>query len=157
MSHTLGLNSTHFTILPVAGSFAFPFAAYNFLLQARVIRQRLNNNVTLGDRLPSTTSTNESLAADPLYTATRSHVNFLETVPLALICAGLAELNGANRRILTGVLSGLFLARVAHVELGILGPQAQGMGRRVGYYFSMFTVPGLAGWALYLCKKYWGY
>jgi uncharacterized membrane protein YecN with MAPEG domain len=34
---------------------------------------------------------------DPLYVANRAQVNFNENVPIALIVALLAELNGANR------------------------------------------------------------
>ena len=34
---------------------------------------------------------------DKLYVANRAQMNFAENVPLALVIAGLAELNGANR------------------------------------------------------------
>jgi uncharacterized membrane protein YecN with MAPEG domain len=34
---------------------------------------------------------------DPLYVRTRAQQNFNENIPLTLIIAGLAELNGANR------------------------------------------------------------
>jgi uncharacterized membrane protein YecN with MAPEG domain len=34
---------------------------------------------------------------DPLYLATRAQLNFQENVPLVLVMALLAEMNGANR------------------------------------------------------------
>lgn len=37
---------------------------------------------------------------DPLYVSTRAQLNFIENVPLALIVALIAELNGANRYVL---------------------------------------------------------
>lgn len=39
----------------------------------------------------------EKGTSDPLYTSTRAQLNFAENVPLALVVALVAELNGADR------------------------------------------------------------
>lgn len=46
----------------------------------------------MGDKSDSTKGN-----TDPLYVATRAQLNFTENIPLALVVALLAELNGANR------------------------------------------------------------
>ncbi|KAJ9657530.1 hypothetical protein H2201_008131, partial [Coniosporium apollinis] len=60
----------------------------------------------MGDRLPN--SDNNNLVSDPLHTAIRAHANFLENVPLAMILAVIAELNGMPRRTLHWALAGFF-------------------------------------------------
>ena len=52
---------------------------------------------------------------DPLFVATHSHANFVENVPMALMLAGLAELNGGDRRVIGTALAGLLVLRIAHV------------------------------------------
>lgn len=78
-------------------------------------------------------------------------------MPLALALAGLAEINGANRKVITGALSALFTLRILHTEFGIMGPEGMGPGRPVGYFGTMGVLGGLAGYAAYLVKAYWGF
>ncbi|TPX12670.1 uncharacterized protein E0L32_000847 [Thyridium curvatum] len=143
-------------LLPVTGSFALPFTAYFTLLSLRVVRQRLSSKKYLGD-----SSGAAGAAADPssdaLYVACRAHSNYVEGVPLALLLAALAELNGANRRALTAALSALFVFRVLHSEAGMFLKGAMGGGRPLGYFGGLGVTAGLAGYAAYLVKGYWGF
>ena len=66
---------------------------------------------------------------DPLLIATRVHSNAIENVPLVLILAGLAELNGADRSKLTTVLATFTLIRVSHA-IGLF--QATQLFRAIG-------------------------
>lgn len=52
---------------------------------------------------------------DPLYLANRCLTNYLETVPMAMIISLVAELNGANRRVLNCALGMLLVAKVMHM------------------------------------------
>ena len=83
--------------------------------------------------------------------------NFLENVPLALLFAGIAELNGADRKILNYSLAALLLFRIGHVELGLKGPKTLGAGRPIGYWGTQAVIAGLAGWGGWLVKGYWGF
>jgi uncharacterized membrane protein YecN with MAPEG domain len=77
-------------------------------------------------------------------------------VPLALLLASIVELNGGNRKVLNGSLGALLLLRILHVELGMLDPNASSNGRRIGYYGTLGFIGGMAGYATYLVKDYWG-
>lgn len=77
-------------------------------------------------------------------------------MPLALLLASIVELNGGNRKVLNGSLGALLLLRILHVELGMLGPNASSDGRRIGYYGTLGFIGGMAGYATYLVKGYWG-
>lgn len=78
-------------------------------------------------------------------------------MPLALTLAGVAELNGANRKVLNYALAALFVLRVAHVEVGLKGKDTVGLGRPVGYYGTQGFLVGMAGYCAYLVKGYWGF
>lgn len=65
---------------------------------------------------------------------TRAQSNFLENVPLAFIFAAVAELNGADRKVLNYLMAGLLVLRIGHVELGLKGKGTLGLGRPIGYY-----------------------
>lgn len=84
-------------------------------------------------------------------------MNFAENVPLALLIAGIVELNGGSRRVLTTALSTLCVARVLHAEFGIMAKGYIGMGRRVGHVATQTVVVGLSGYVAYLVKGYWGF
>ncbi|KAI6086249.1 membrane-associated, eicosanoid/glutathione metabolism protein [Hypoxylon rubiginosum] len=86
----------------------------------------------------------------PLQLATRAHQNFAENVPLALVLAAVAELNGAEPGRLATGLAVLFGLRVLHAEFGLNRPDALGIGRPVGYYGTMAWVGWLAGWSAWL-------
>ncbi|KAI1214142.1 membrane-associated, eicosanoid/glutathione metabolism protein [Annulohypoxylon truncatum] len=151
--------------LPVTGAFALPFAAYYIFLSGRVVRQRLKYGVAIGDRVPpppptpnspsptspqpqysnKTTPSGIHTTNDPLHLLTRAQQNFAEFVPLALLLAVVAELNGAGPAEVRAALGTLLAARVLHAEAGILGPDAMGLGRPVGFY-STLGVLGYLGW-----------
>lgn len=69
--------------------------------------------------------------------------------------AAFAELNGGNRKTITGLLSALLTLRILHAEAGLI--KGLGIGRPIGYYGTMTTIAGLAGYAAYLVKGYWGF
>jgi len=81
-------------------------------------------------------------------------------VPLAFIFLTLAELNGGDRKVLNTIMAVLFAARIAHVEVGLrlkgdFG--GNGVGRPIGYFTTNGVLLGLAGYAGYLVKGYWGF
>jgi len=94
---------------------------------------------------------------DPLEVATRCHANFLENVPLALMTAAVVELNGGNRKIINGGLAALLLFRILHVEFGLRAADTNGPGRVIGYLGTVGVLNGMAAYAVYLVKGYWGY
>ena len=83
-------------------------------------------------------------------------MNFAENVPLALLLAAAVELNGGSRRVLTSGLSALLVFRILHVELGLMAKGYIGLGRPVGYWGTVGTIAGFAGYAAWLVKSYWG-
>ena len=123
-----------------------------------MVAHRLADKHYLGD--DSSKKTDGQPAApgkNGLFLATRCHGNFLENVPLALVLAAVAELNGGSRRYLTAALGSLLALRVVHTELGLLRNDAMGIGRPVGYFGTLAVQAGLAGYAAYLVRGYWGF
>ncbi|KAK8055454.1 hypothetical protein PG993_000681 [Apiospora rasikravindrae] len=175
MSFKFGLNNPVLVpLLPITGSFAVPFTAYFTFLSARVVRHRLEGKQPLGDgshksKSSSSSSSSrsstssrgssrgEQLSDSKLFVASRAHQNFAENVPLAFALAAVVELNGGNRKILTGALGALFAFRVLHAELGMQREDALGVGRPVGYYGTLASMLGLAGYAAFLVKGFWGF
>ena len=136
------------------GTWTLPFAIYQLLLSARVSTIRANTNTLIGER----TKGKEYTGVDPLTLATRSHANFLENVPLALIFAAVAELNGASKKGLNYTLAALFIARIMHVELGMRAKEdTAGLGRLIGHLVTQSSMAGIAAYTAYLIKGYWGY
>lgn len=138
----------------MTGSFVLPFAVYHSLLSWRVVSNRLADEHYLGDN--STKESSGSQKTNKLFRASRCHQNFIENVPLAFILAATAELNGGNRSYLTAALTSLFALRVAHSEFGLLKEGGMGLGRPVGYFGTIGIQLGLASYAGYLVKSYWG-
>lgn len=137
-------------------------------LHVRILNLPSRNSILilhsyLGDRAKPLASGPEPTPPedDPLFVSTRCHSNFLENVPLALVVSAIAELNGANRRVLHYALASLFVVRVAHAELGLTrqfrGIKGLGLGRITGFYGSQVFLVGVAGWTAYLVKGYWGF
>ena len=93
----------------------------------------------------------------------------------------MAELNGADRKMLNYLMATLLVLRIAHVEVGLRGQGTLGLGtykagaililcfytiyanpgvplgRPIGYYGTQGIMAGLAGWGTWLVKGYWGY
>ncbi|KAL8785107.1 MAG: hypothetical protein Q9195_008779 [Heterodermia aff. obscurata] len=155
MSGTLGIGVPVPKMLPVTGTWTLPFASYFLLLTNRIVYRRLANEKYFGDRIDPDGDNHEN--ADPLFIDTRAQANFLENIPLALLFAAVAELNGADRKILNYVLGSLLLFRIGHVELGLRGSKTLGAGRPVGYYGTQAIMAGLVGWTGWLVKGYWGF
>lgn len=64
--------------------------------------------------------------------AVRAHGNFAESVPFSFLLVFLAELNGAPTYLVHAAYSTLFVARVAHAEIGIRAADTIGLGRPIG-------------------------
>ena len=115
---TLGLG----TVLPVTGTFAIPLVVTSSLLSLNVVKTRIDLNTWQGDKT-ITSGGKESAGIkqpdgnsyDPLLMATRVHANLVENMPITLILAALAEINGADRKKLTTVLAAFTLIRISHV------------------------------------------
>jgi len=119
----------------------------------------------MGDNLkqPSTTDSSASKNAagttaagdDNLLITRRSHANFVENVPFALLIASFVEMNGGNRHFLTGSLVALLFFRIVHVEFGLKSKNSLGWGRPVGYFGTLGFVAGMSGYAAWLAQTYW--
>lgn len=144
-------------LLPIAGTWAAPFALYSLILSNRVVSQRVECNHFIGDKLPSSSPDS---APSKLELASRCHANFLENVPLAFIFLAIAELNGGNRKYLNYTMGVLLALRIAHSEAGlrVKGQWGNaGIGRPIGYFGTSAVLMGLSGYASYLVKGYWGF
>lgn len=91
-----------------------------------------------------------------LLVSTRAHANFAENVPLAFILAALAEINGANRKVLSGALATLFALRVLHADFGLIRPGSMAAGRPIGYFGTAGLMGALAGYSAWLVRDFWG-
>ena len=109
------------------------------------------------EKFIGSSSTDGDAASDPLTIASRCHGNFAETVPLALFLGAVVEMNGGNRKVLTGGCAWLFVMRLLHVELGLRGEKGMGNGRLIGHLGSIGFVVGMGGYAAWLVKGYWGF
>lgn len=142
-------------LLPITGTFVLPLTAYYVYLQNRVVAVRLNSETYTPGSQSSKTSTAEG-EDDPLLAACRAQMNWAENVPLALALSAIVELNGGSRKALTGLLSALTVFRVLHADFGVFGKGYLGNGRPIGYFGTQSVVAGLAGYAAWLVKGYWG-
>ncbi|CAN8098218.1 unnamed protein product [Discula destructiva] len=152
-------------LLPITGAFALPFTAYFLYLSGSCVRLRIRDEHWIGEDSskkdsdsPSGTSTVAKHGGkyNDLQVATRAHANFAENVPLAFILAGVAELNGANRRVLTAALGALFALRVLHADFGLIRQGSMAAGRPIGYFGTCGVLGGLAGYTAWLVKDFWG-
>lgn len=151
-------------LLPVTGAALLPIGAYAIFHSLRIAYYRLSNqryhdinlgNGKQGDNSDSSSSGGNALGHDPLYCATRSHGNFFENVPLALLLTAAAELNGASKKLLTYALGTFLALRVLHAEAGIMIQGGLGLGRTIGFYGTMVWVGTLGVWNFLLTKDYW--
>ncbi|KIW15342.1 hypothetical protein PV08_05388 [Exophiala spinifera] len=146
-------------LLPVTGTFAPAFVVYYVLLNLRVTVLRFSERTSLGDNSKTADGEGKTANTGPcnLLVACRAQSNFADNVPFALLAAAFAELNGANRRVLTGSLAALLFFRIIHVEFGLKNPNALGLGRKVGYLGTLGFLTGMSSYAAYLAKSYWGF
>ena len=118
-------------------------------------RLRGENKTSIGSKTSKATAASHEV--DPLEVAIRSHGNYLENVPLALLTAAVVELNGGNRKILSGGLAALLFFRILHVEFGLRGAGARARGRLIGHVGTAGFLGAMSAYAAYLVKGYWGY
>ena len=83
---------------------------------------------------PPATSPTANDDYSPLFLAVRAPRNYLKAVPIALMLALVAELNGANRRTLGQALAALLALRVAYAEVGLRWRGFKGSVRILGYF-----------------------
>lgn len=76
------------------------------VLTGQVIAGRMSGKVMLG--------TGDENITNPLYVAVRSHANFAEYVPFALLLIGLIEVHTGPSWLVKGLAAALILARLAH-------------------------------------------
>ncbi|MCJ1407749.1 hypothetical protein MMC19_001820 [Ptychographa xylographoides] len=138
---TIGLPRLLFA--PATGTWTLPFAACYLALSHRVISSRLKHQKFLGDRVVQKSSSDEQSDPDPLFLASRTHLNFVENVPLAFVLALVAELNGANKAVVNYSMATLLMLRVVHA-FGMQGPETVGIGRPIGYYGNQGWFAGMA-------------
>ena len=122
------------------------------MLAIRVSLHRIDTKTSIGDK----PSASEKAESKDLLVASRAHANFTENVPLAILLGAIVEMNGGNRRALTAGFVALLLARIAHVEFGLRMEHANGKGRKIGHLTTLTFVTGMAGYAAWLVRGYWG-
>lgn len=123
----------------------------------RVAYQRVKHRHYIGEDIPEETAAAGSSKSNALQLESRSHGNFVENVPFAFVVAAIAELNGANRKVLNYALASLLVLRIAHVEIGLKTPGNMGIGRPLAFWGTQSFVFGFAAYGAYLVKGYWGY
>ncbi|KIV89354.1 hypothetical protein PV10_08930 [Exophiala mesophila] len=147
--------------LPVTASFAPAFAAYFILLNLRTSKARVESNTYMGNDVAATKPDNTkqpllpSPAGHSLQIESRSHSNYVENVPFALLLTAFVEANGGNPKALTVSLLGLLFFRVVHVEFGLRAKNALGWGRPVGYFGTLAYVAALSGYGAWLVRSFW--
>ncbi|MBE7244369.1 MAPEG family protein [Methylobacterium sp. A49B] len=98
-------------IFPATTAFFAGLLALVYLgLSGWVIGSRVSDNVLLGDG-----------GDDAVLKRIRSHANFSEYVPLALILIGLLEAGGGGHGLVQGLLVALLVGRILH-PIGMFAP-----------------------------------
>jgi uncharacterized membrane protein YecN with MAPEG domain len=98
-------------IFPATTAFYAGLLALVYLgLSGWVIGARVSENVLFGDG-----------GDDTVLKRVRSHANFSEYVPLALIVIGLLEASGAHHGLVQALLIALLVARILH-PIGMFAP-----------------------------------
>jgi uncharacterized membrane protein YecN with MAPEG domain len=98
---------------PVTAAAAAILALLYVALTVRVIMARGASKVSLGDGSGGTIAVGQEHTV-PLLTASRSHANFAEYVPLCLILLALTEWGGTARWIVDVFAAMLVIGRVLH-------------------------------------------
>jgi uncharacterized membrane protein YecN with MAPEG domain len=101
------------TNIPIALFTAGLLGIFYVALSVRVTVARWNTNVSLGEDAQVAAFGKET-EVSPLRIAIRSHANFVEYVPLALILLAWIEAAGASRILCLVLAAMLILGRLAH-------------------------------------------
>lgn len=121
--------------LPIALVTAGAAALLNFWLGLRVSQLRMSEKIMVGD------------GGNPrLLARMRAQLNFAEYAPLVLILIALVELARGTQAWLWGVALLFVVGRVLHA----FGMDGWLPGRTIGIAFTMLTMLGLAGYAVFL-------
>lgn len=91
--------------------------------------RRVKAEKYIGDRYVDAAESTSNGKPDGLLLDSRAHDNFIENVPICFTLAAIAELNGANRKVLNYAMATLFVLRILHVEFGLKGKDTVGWGR----------------------------
>ncbi|MCD8497399.1 MAG: MAPEG family protein [Alphaproteobacteria bacterium] len=111
----------------VTGLFAALFALGQIILSLLIVRLRMKHKVSLGDG-----------GVPDLQSMMRVHGNFTETVPMALILMGLAELGGAPFAAVYGMGVMMVFSRLIHAY-ALLTPPGYGTARKIGMSLTFLT------------------
>jgi len=128
-------------IFPATTAFFAGLLALVYLgLSGWVIGARVSENVLFGDG-----------GDNAVLKRIRSHANFIEYVPLALILIGLLEAGGSSHGLVQGLLVALVVARILH-PIGMFAPpnSPRQFACRGGGIVLTLTVLGVAAIALLL-------
>ncbi|SNX85928.1 uncharacterized protein MEPE_04637 [Melanopsichium pennsylvanicum] len=147
-----------FVLSPASLAHSALFAGYYSYLSCNVIVNRLNTNIFLGstdsDKVygPGDQKVNSPADVAKLQRAVRAHGNFSESAPFAFFLIFLAELNGAPTSLVHAAYTTLFVARVAHANLGVQSENSAGIGRPFG---TIATLAVTIGAGLYNLNLGW--
>jgi len=128
-------------IFPATTAFFAGLLALVYLgLSGWVIGARVSENVLFGDG-----------GDNAVLKRIRSHANFIEYVPLALILIGLLEAGGSSHGLVQGLLVAMVVARILH-PIGMFAPpnSPRQFACRGGGIVLTLTVLGVAAIALLL-------
>lgn len=126
--------------IPISMMYAGIFAVFALILSARAGIYRGNAGISI-------------LFGDPpdleLGERVRAHQNFLEYVPLILICMGTIEANGGSVMFLFVAGDLLIVARIAHA-IGLRHDNMQHVGRLIGAGGTALIMLATAVYALWM-------
>jgi uncharacterized membrane protein YecN with MAPEG domain len=102
------------TNIPITLGTAGILGFFYVVISLRVTAARWKTRVSVGEDTGQPASFGTETAVSPLRIAIRSHANFAEYVPIALILLGGIESAGANRTLCLILAAMLILGRLAH-------------------------------------------
>merc|ERR1712072_1658763 len=110
-----------FLLTPATLMWSAPFGTYATTLGLRAAFHRKDMLTKYQSEKPSGSgaSADKTEADEVLGVLSRSHANFSEHVPLAMILISLAEMNGAPLALIHSLYGTLLGLRIFHVEFGL--------------------------------------
>ncbi|MEO0412939.1 MAG: MAPEG family protein [Pseudomonadota bacterium] len=124
--------------LPITTGLTSVLCLLLIVLKWRTIGQRVKNEASLGDA-----------GVRDLQVAIRSHANFIENAPLAVILIGLLEYGGAHSYLVLGLAATFIFARVMH-PIGMAIEKAPNAPRVMGVMLTIGVFVVGAAYALYM-------
>ncbi|KAF2076279.1 hypothetical protein CYY_002394 [Polysphondylium violaceum] len=155
-------------LVPITGTFMGILGGYYLYLSARVIKERVRLQISVGDGTSNVVnaliaSQKSGLPIDEkelpkkytdLVGAIRSHANFGEYVPMVGVLALILELHGANPLFLKTMLGLFTAARVLHVEFGMKAKNYLRWGRVTGTMITFTTIALSSIGCIYLSNEH---